>query len=146
MKILAIRNYDRASDILRYAAGQGPLEHVARTAEQQIDRGYFTVVHGHHYGVYATPTGPVAFMDDVTWPVRKVNSSSELDPVPPGRRRFRLIIDGAIAYEVVFSPENAVVDNWSDDDTISDFFSWLHNSVTTDPKGRFFDFYTLTNT
>ncbi|WP_321869602.1 hypothetical protein [Burkholderia ubonensis] len=116
---------------------------VARDAVQSVDRGYFMVVDGRCYGVFATPAGPVAFLDAQQWPLKKGDVASELIPLEDGKRKFVLKLGVLTAYEVVYKSPGVVVDNWSDDESVSDFFSWLHSSIMLDEKGRFFEFYKL---
>ncbi|WP_157642614.1 hypothetical protein [Burkholderia ubonensis] len=116
---------------------------VARDAVQSVDRGYFMVVDGRCYGVFATPAGPVAFLDAQQWLLKKGDVASELIPLEDGKRKFVLKLGVLTVYEVVYKSPGVVVDNWSDDESVSDFFSWLHSSIMLDEKGRFFEFYKL---
>ncbi len=54
-----------------------------------------------------------------------------------------LVVEGNVAYEVTYWPPMVVVDNWSDDECMIDFFSWLHEGVTIDPKGKLFSYHRL---
>ncbi|KVT94617.1 hypothetical protein WK60_10760 [Burkholderia ubonensis] len=141
--LLSIKSFDRASDIVQYSTDKGVQKFVARDAVQSVDRGYFMVVDGRCYGVFATPAGPVAFLDAQQWLLKKGDVASELIPLEDGKRKFVLKLGVLTVYEVVYKSPGVVVDNWSDDESVSDFFSWLHSSIMLDEKGRFFEFYKL---
>ncbi|WP_059983256.1 hypothetical protein [Burkholderia ubonensis] len=141
--LLSIKSFDRANDIVQYSTDKGVQKFVARDVVQSVDRGYFMVVDGRCYGVFATPAGPVAFLDAQQWPLKKGDVASELIPLEDGKRKFVLKLGVLTVYEVVYKSPGVVVDNWSDDESVSDFFSWLHSSIMLDGKGRFFEFYKL---
>ncbi|KVO02398.1 hypothetical protein WJ71_18100 [Burkholderia ubonensis] len=140
---MSIKSFDRANDIVQYSTDKGVQKFVARDVVQSVDRGYFMVVDGRCYGVFATPAGPVAFLDAQQWPLKKGDVASELIPLEDGKRKFVLKLGVLTVYEVVYKSPGVVVDNWSDDESVSDFFSWLHSSIMLDGKGRFFEFYKL---
>ncbi len=143
MSLISLKNFDRAQEVLKYSTDLGVQAVRPRKPDDRLDRGFFTQHEGRYYGVFATVSGPIAFLDSLQWPLTKSGASSEFIQLPGGQRRFILCVDGAPAYEVTYQPSATVVDNWSDDESISEFFSWLHESVTGDPKGSFFSFYRL---
>lgn len=143
LTVLHIKNFDRANDIVQYSTDKGVQDFTTRDAVQSVDRGFFMKVEGRCYGVFATPAGPVAFLDAQQWPLKKGDAVSEFTVLANNERKFVLKVSGVTAYEVVYKSPGVVVDNWSDDESISDFFSWMHGSITVDEKGRFFDFYKM---
>ena len=136
-----LKNFERAADVLKYSTDKGVVSVSARQPSDVVDRGFFTEQGGRYYGVFATETGPVAFLDSTQWPLTRSGASSALSQLPDGRTRFVLSVAGAPVYDVTYRRPDDVVDNWSDDESISGFFAWLHESVTNDPKGSFFSYY-----
>ncbi|KVL07222.1 hypothetical protein WJ45_09135 [Burkholderia ubonensis] len=110
---------------------------------QLMDRGYFTVVDARYYGVFATHAGPVAFCDAQQWALCEGHSSTEMMLLPDGRKRFVLKRLNERVLEVVYCPTGVVVDNWSDDECVIDFFAWLHDAMSNTVRSRFVAFYTL---
>lgn len=138
MTILLLKNFDRAQDVLEYSTDQGIGGVLARKPGDSLDRGFFTEQGGHFYGVFATESGPVAFLDKSQWALTKSGASSELTQLLDGQKRFVLRMEGVPVYDVIYQQPNDIVDNWSDDESISGFFSWLHEGLVNDPKGSFF--------
>ena len=143
MALLLLRHFDRARDVMEYSTDRGVGGVFAGKAGVALDRGFFTEQDTHYYGVFATETGPVAFMNRAQWPLTRSGASSALSPLPDGRTRFVLCIEGVPAYAVTYTRTIDIVDNWSEDETIGEFFSWLHGNLTNDPTGSFFRYYCL---
>jgi hypothetical protein len=139
---LLIRSYDRAAEMLTYSTERGPLREGAYPAGAKRDRGFYTSLVGAHYGIYASTDGPVAFRGRTQWLLRHSGTRTEFEKLPDGQVRVALVVDGEVAFDVTHTPDSPVVDNWSDDESTKDFFSWLHSSVTTDPE-NFFRYYTV---
>lgn len=143
MTLLSLKNFDRALDVLEYSTEHGVKGVLVRKPGDPVDRGFFTKHAGHFYGVFATESGPVAFLDGAQWPLARSGTSSELTLLPDGRKQFVLNVKGVPAYSVIFHQQDNVVDNWSDDECMSGFFSWLHESLMNDPKDSLFSYYCL---
>jgi hypothetical protein len=143
MTLLSLGNFDRALEVLQYSTDQSIKGVLARNPDGPLDRGFFTEHAGRCYGVFATKSGPVAFLDGVQWLLTKSGASSELTELPDGRKQFVLSAEGVPVYSVVYEQQNSVVDNWSDDESIGGFFPWLHESLMNDPEGNFFSHYCL---
>ncbi|OMG71122.1 hypothetical protein BW685_22125 [Burkholderia ubonensis] len=141
--ILFLRNFDCAREVLQYAIDHGPKALAAHDPARQPDRGYFTVVDGHFYGVFATHAGPVAFRDAQQWMLCENQVLTEMKLLPDGRKRFVVTIRNERVLDVVYQPSGIVVDNWSDDDRMIDFFAWLHDGMSGGAPGQFVSFYTL---
>lgn len=122
MALLLLRRFDRARDVMEYSTDHGVRGVFAGKAGAALDRGYFTEQGSHYYGMFATETGPVAFTDSAQWPLTRSGASSALSPLPDGRTRFLLCIEGAPAYVVTYTRSIDIVDNWSQDETTGDFF------------------------
>jgi hypothetical protein len=97
---------------------------------------------GALYGTYASIDGPVVFQGRTQWLLCHSETRTEFEKLPLGEVRVALVVDGEVAFDVTYTPDSPVVDNWSDDESTVDFFSWLHSCVTTDPQ-NFFRYYTL---
>ncbi|KVA06548.1 hypothetical protein [Burkholderia ubonensis] len=143
MPLLFLRNFDRAREVLQYATDHGPKALVTHDPARQPDRGYFTVVDGHYYGVFATHAGPVAFRDAQQWMLCENQVLTEMRSLPDGRKRFVVTIRSERVLDVVYQPSGIAVDNWSDDECMIDFFAWLHDGMSSGELGRFVSFYTL---
>lgn len=142
MTELLIRNYDRAAERLTHSTERGPLREGVNPAAAKRDRGYYTSLAGAYYGTYASRNGPVAFHGRRQWLLHHSETRTEFEKLPDGQVRVALVVGGEVAFDVTCTLHNPVVDNWSDDESTKDFFSWLHSSVTTDPE-NFFRYFTL---
>ncbi|OJA91624.1 hypothetical protein [Burkholderia ubonensis] len=143
MSLLLLRDFDCVREVLQYATDHGPKALVTHDPARQPDRGYFTVVDGHYYGVFASATGPVAFRDAQQWMLCENQELTEMKLLPDGRKRFVVTIRNERVLDVVYQPSGIVVDNWSDDERVIDFFAWLRDGMSSGALGQFVSFYTL---
>lgn len=143
MTHILLENFDCVTEALNYDTDNGPEGQIEIGATDQTWRGYYCVSSdGKIYGVFATRTGPVAFREAQQWPLQQKKATTALIKLDDNHNRVTLHIGNNVACEVTYTSDNTIVDNWSDDDRIRDFFSWLHNSIT-DKSDRFFKYYTL---
>lgn len=140
MALIYLRHFDVAQNALAFDLNHGPQGERSRQAVGALSRGFYTVANGQIYGVFASSDGPVAFQGKQRWPLQQAQTSTELTTLANGHNRFVLRIAGQTAYEVTYAPDRNVVDNWSSDETLRDFFAWFHQSVID--AARFFPFYT----
>ncbi|KVU39708.1 hypothetical protein WK69_25155 [Burkholderia ubonensis] len=143
MSLLLLRNFDCAREVLQYATDHGPTALVTHDPARQPDRGYFAVVDGHYYGVFASATGPVVFRDAQQRMLCENQVLTEMKLLPDGRKRFVVTIRNERVLDVIYQPSGIVVDNWSADDHMIDFFAWLHDGMSSGALGQFVAFYTL---
>lgn len=137
-----LRNHDRHADVLRYDPATGAHAELPRAELAEgvtLARGFYVNVADEVVGVYASPEGPTAFKGATRYgltPAHEGTVESE-----GAQQRFTLWHAGEPLFSVHYpKPGGQVVDAWSDEEEMEDFFLWLASSLLTD---NFHSYYKL---
>lgn len=134
-----LKNYDNARLVLEYDPATGKAMEVAKDLAGATSRGFY-INSGHDVvGVYASPDGPIFFVNRDRYPMTDTAFGVEHHPGAK-EHRFTARRGGAPVFDVAYPPRTDWGhDNWSADEESADWFLWLAGSAK---QAQFYRYYT----
>lgn len=131
-----LRHHDLHDRLLVLDPVTGDYREVLRSrkpASAHLWTGFYLVVGQEAIGVFATAAGPVFFCNEARTRLVRGQTQARVERGPGADARvFHLSVSGTEIARVAYTPPPAGVDPYSDDDeTMSDFFAWLADALTT---------------
>jgi hypothetical protein len=127
--MILLQNYHDGRRLLEYAPETGEGVEIARdTASPPAARGFYVSVGHDLVGVYASPAGPVFFVNRDRY---SMNDSSFGVELHRGEQAHHFVArcGGKLIYEVRYPRHtNWGHDSWSTDEESADWFMWLTSS------------------
>ncbi|HEX2689542.1 MAG TPA: hypothetical protein VHN14_23135 [Kofleriaceae bacterium] len=135
-----LKNYNSGRFVLEYDPATGKAIEVARDLARGATARGFYVAQGHDLiGVFASPAGPVFFVNRDRYPMKDPTFGVEHQR---GDREHRFIArrGGAPVYELRYPRRTDFgQDNWTADEESADWFLWLAGSAA---EPQFYSYYT----
>jgi hypothetical protein len=134
-----LQNYDKGRLVLEYDSATGKALEIAKDLAGATSRGYY-VNSGHDVvGVYASPDGPIFFVNRDRYPMKEPTFSVE-HRHGIQEHRFTARCGGAPVLDALYPPRTDWgYDNWTADEEAADWFLWLAGSVK---QAQFYRYYT----
>lgn len=138
--MIFLKNYSEAKLALEYDPQTGKRMEIARElVTAPFARGFYVRAGGDLVGVYASPAGPVFFVNGERYEMKDPAFGVEHHR---GERehQFTARCGGELIYELQYPPRTDWgYDNWSADEESADWFLWLAGSVA---EAQFYRYYT----
>lgn len=129
--MITVYNYDDAGRVLEYDEAVGTYRE-RRKAEvtKELSRGFYVNAGKDLVGVFASPRGPVFFVNDKRYPMHDPTFAVELHP---GEKENEFIARHDSDPVFLFRyprHTNWGYDNWSTEEESADWYLWLTNTAS----------------